>query len=159
MKSGIWSPRKPNSMLLEFSPVVHDQVLVLGMMLQRRGCVLSLSLWGGSPPKTGAVLAASPPSASRYTDVRDNVPRPIWTHSKVTDSKKKKIPQGQPGHDKFYVSGFPDLLPERMQPVYWPNPEVPIDEAMIPFKGQLSLFQYMMSMPIKRGITLFILAD
>ena len=43
---------------------------------------------GGSPPKTGAVLAASPRSATCYTDARDNVPCPIWTHLKVTDSKK-----------------------------------------------------------------------
>ena len=36
----------------------------------------------------------------------------------LIQNKKQQILQGQPGHNKLYVPGFLDLLPERMQPVY-----------------------------------------
>ena len=42
---------------------------------------------------------------------------------------------------------------------YHTHEELSVDEAMIPFKGRLSIKQYMKDKPTKWGIKVFVLAD
>ena len=126
-------------MLLEFSPVVHDQVLVLGMMLQRRGCVLSQSLWGWFTSQDRST-GSKPTLCYTLQSARDNVPRPMWTHSKVTDSKKKTNSAGSARAWQIIrpsLSGFANrenatcLLTKSRSTNWWSND--PLQRAIVTF--------------------------
>ena len=55
-----------------------------------------------------------------------------------------QIPRGEPGYDKVYkVRKLLDILTEKSKSNYTPSEYVIIDDAMIPFKGQLGFKQYM----------------
>ncbi len=73
---------------------------------------------------------------------------------------EQQVAAGQPGHDYLYkVRKLLDLLSPRFLSEYNPHEELSIDEAMIPFKGRLSIKQYMKDKPTKWGIKVFVLAD
>ena len=52
-----------------------------------------------------------------------------------------------------------DSVVESIKSEYRPSKNVSIDEAMIPFKGRLSLKQYMPLKLVKRGIKVWECAD
>ena len=69
-------------------------------------------------------------------------------------------PPGSPGYKKLgKIQPILDALCQSFQSVYSPGRNVSVDEAMIPFKGQSSLNQYMPKIPVKRGIKVWALAD
>ena len=69
-------------------------------------------------------------------------------------------PPGSPDYNKLgKVQPVIDSLCESFQSVYTPGKNVSVDEAMIPFKGQSTLKQYMPMKPVKRGIKVWALAD
>ncbi len=73
---------------------------------------------------------------------------------------EQQVAAGQPGHDYLYkVRKLLDLLSPRFLSEYNPHEELSIDEAMIPFKGRLSIKQYRKDKPTKWGIKVFVLAD
>ena len=60
------------------------------------------------------------------------------------NDKRRELPRGHANHDKlFKVRPILDSIVEAMKSEYRPSKNVSIDEAMIPFKGRLSLKQYM----------------
>ena len=70
------------------------------------------------------------------------------------------IPQGRPNHDKlFKVRPFLEAVVKACQEEYWPCQNLSVDEAMVAFKGQLSMKQYVPLKPIKRGIKVWECAD
>ena len=50
-------------------------------------------------------------------------------------------------------------LKEKFKSVYYPHCEVSIDEMMIPFKGRLSMKQYLPFKPVKHGFKVWAMAD
>ena len=69
------------------------------------------------------------------------------------NNKRRELPRGHANHDKlFKVQPILDSIVEAVKSEYRPSKNVSIDEAMIPFKGRLSLKQYMSLKPVKRGI-------
>ncbi|KAK3590559.1 hypothetical protein CHS0354_008489 [Potamilus streckersoni] len=52
-----------------------------------------------------------------------------------------------------------DHLRRAFQSEYVPHKQVTVDEAMVPFKGRLSLKQYIKDKPVKFGIKIWVLAD
>lgn len=54
---------------------------------------------------------------------------------------------------------FVDLLTTRFQENYQLSRELSIDESMVPFRGRLSLKQYMKDKPIKWGIKCWMMAE
>jgi len=52
-----------------------------------------------------------------------------------------------------------DHLRHAFQSEYVPHKQVTVDESMVPFKGRLSLKQYMKNKPVKFGIKIWVLAD
>ena len=52
-----------------------------------------------------------------------------------------------------------DHLRHAFQSEYVPHKQVTVDESMVPFKGRLSLKQYMKDKPVKFGIKIWVLAD
>ena len=76
------------------------------------------------------------------------------------NDKRRELPCGHANHDKlFKVRPFLDSIVEAVKSEYRPSKNVLIDEAMIPFKGRLSLKQYMPLKPVKRGIKVWECAD
>lgn len=70
------------------------------------------------------------------------------------------IPRGQPNHDKlFKVRPLLDALVRAFREEYCPTQNLSVDKAMVAFKGQLSLKQYVPLKPIKRGIKVWECAD
>ena len=59
----------------------------------------------------------------------------------------------------FKVRLILDNLRKSFQEEYIPHREVSVDEAMIPFKGQLGMKQYMKDKPVKFGIKMWVAAD
>ena len=60
------------------------------------------------------------------------------------NDKRRELPRGHANHEKlFKVRPILDSIVEAMKSEYRPSKNVSIDEAMIPFKGRLSLKQYM----------------
>ena len=73
---------------------------------------------------------------------------------------EQQVVAGQPGHDFLYkVRKLLDLLSPWFLSEYNPHEELSIDETIIPFKGRLSIKQYMKDKPTKWGIKVFVLAD
>ena len=76
------------------------------------------------------------------------------------NDKRRELPRGHANHDKlFKVRPLLDSVVEAIKSEYRPSKNVSIDEAMIPFKGRLSLKQYMPLKPVKRGIKVWECAD
>ena len=50
-------------------------------------------------------------------------------------------------------------LKESFKAVYYPNSQLSVDEAMIPFKGRSSMKQYLPLKPVKRGFKVWAMAD
>ena len=83
----------------------------------------------------------------------------IFRFLHLCDSEQQ-VAAGQPGHDYLYkVRKLLDILSPRFLSEYNTHEELSIDEAMIPFKGRLSIKQYMKDKPTKWGIKVFVLAD
>jgi len=65
-----------------------------------------------------------------------------------------------PQHDKLHkVRYILNHCRTAFQNEYQPHREISVDEAMIPFKGRLSMKQYMKDKPVKFGIKLWVAAD
>ena len=63
-------------------------------------------------------------------------------------------------NDKLHkVRYLLDHLRHAFQSEYVPHKQVTVDESMVPFKGRLSLKQYMKDKPVKFGIKIWVLAD
>ena len=62
----------------------------------------------------------------------------------------KKVAVRQPGHDYLFRKLL-DLLSSCFESEYNTHEELSVDEAMIPFKGRLSIKQYMKDKPTKWG--------
>ena len=76
------------------------------------------------------------------------------------NDKRRELPRGHANHNKlFKVRPLLDSVVEAIKSEYRPSKNVSIDEAMIPFKGRLSLKQYMPLKPVKRGIKVWECAD
>ena len=70
------------------------------------------------------------------------------------------IPCGQPGYDRFgKVRPVIESVRQRFLENYRPHRENAIDEAMVPFKGQSSLKQYIPLKPVRRGFKIWMRAD
>ena len=70
------------------------------------------------------------------------------------------VPCGQPNHDKlFKVRPFLDAVVKNLREEYRPKQNLSVDEAMVGFKGQLSMKQYLPMKPVKRGIKIWECAD
>ena len=83
----------------------------------------------------------------------------IYRFLHLSDSEQQ-VAVGQPGHDYLYkVRKLLDLLSPHFLSEYNSHEELSIDEAMIPFKGRLSIKQYMKDKPTKWGIKVFVLVD
>ena len=69
-------------------------------------------------------------------------------------------PPGSPEYDRLgKIRPVAEILSERVAAVYEPGRNISIDEAMIPFKGQSSLKQYMPLKPVRRGIKVWTRAE
>ena len=67
------------------------------------------------------------------------------------NDKRKELPRGHANHDKlFKVGPLLDSVVDAIKSEYRPTKNVAVDEAMIPFKGRLSLKQYVPLKPVKR---------
>ena len=76
------------------------------------------------------------------------------------NDKRRELPRGHANHDKlFKARPILDSIVEAVKSEYRLSKNVSIDEAMIPFKGRLSLKQYMPLKPVKRGIKVWECAD
>ena len=83
----------------------------------------------------------------------------IWRFLHLSHTTQQK-PAGHPEHDKlFKVCPLVRLLQDSFESLYNLHRQVTIDEAMIPFKGRLSIVQYMKAKPTKWGIKVFVLSD
>ena len=62
-------------------------------------------------------------------------------------------PPGDPQYNKLgRIQHVINLLSISFQSVYCPSKYASVDETVIPFKGRLTMKQYMLLKPIKRGI-------
>jgi len=76
------------------------------------------------------------------------------------NNNENAIPRGQPNHNKlFKVRPFLEAVLKACCEEYRPRQNLAVDEAMVAFKGQLSMKQYVPSKPIKRGIKIWECAD
>ena len=76
------------------------------------------------------------------------------------NNNENAIPRGQPNHDKlFTVRPFLEAVVKACREEYRPRQNLAVDEAMVAFKGQLSMKQYVPMKPIKRGIKIWECAD
>ena len=76
------------------------------------------------------------------------------------NNNENAIPQGQPNHDKlFKVRPFLEAVVKACREEYRPRQNLSVDEAMVAFKGQLSMKQYVPLKPIKRGIKVWECTD
>lgn len=70
------------------------------------------------------------------------------------------VGRGEPGYDRLAkVRPVIEILKQSFLSSYNPHRENSIDEAMIKFKGQSSLKQYLPKKPIKRGFKVWVRAD
>ena len=70
------------------------------------------------------------------------------------------VPRGEPNHDKrFKVRPFLDAVVKNLREEHRPKQNLSVDEAMVGFKGQLSIKQYLPTKPVKRGIKIWECAD
>ena len=68
--------------------------------------------------------------------------------------------RGDPNFDRLgRVRPVLDIITSNLKSVYQPGRETSVNEAMIKFKGQSSIKQYMPKKPVKRGIKAWVLAD
>ena len=66
------------------------------------------------------------------------------------------VPRGQPNHDKlFKVRPFLEAVMKNCREEYRPKQNSSMNEAMVGFKGQLSMKQYLPLKPVKRGIKIW----
>ena len=58
----------------------------------------------------------------------------------------ESIPKNQPGHYSLYkIRGLVNLIIPKFQSLYVPKQHICIDESLVPFKGQISLCQFILS--------------
>ena len=70
------------------------------------------------------------------------------------------VPRGDPNFDKLHkVRPLIDTLTMKFLTLYNPHRENSIDEAMVLYKGQSSLKQFMPKKPIKRGFKVWCRCD
>ncbi|KAK3721417.1 hypothetical protein QZH41_008030 [Actinostola sp. cb2023] len=75
-------------------------------------------------------------------------------------NNENAVPRGQPNHDKLYkVQPLLDSIVPKFTEEYQPTQNMVVDEAMVAFKGQLAMKQYMPMKPVKRGIKVWACAD
>ena len=69
------------------------------------------------------------------------------------------VPRGQPGHDRsFKIRPMITSLAAAWQAAYKIGKSVSVDECMVPFKGRVSMIQYMPKKPNKWGLKGWVLA-
>ena len=68
--------------------------------------------------------------------------------------------RGEEGYSRTQkVDPVISALKQNFQAAYYPNREVSIDEAMIPFKGRSSMKQYVPLKPVKCGFKVWAMAN
>ena len=81
-------------------------------------------------------------------------------HFYTTAILTKQVAAGQPGYDYLYnLRKLLDFFSPLFQSEYNTHEELSVDEAINPFKGLLSIKQYMKDKPTKWDIKVFVLAD
>lgn len=76
------------------------------------------------------------------------------------NNNENAIPRGHPNHDKlFKVRPLLKAVVKACREEYRPCQNLSVDEAMVAFKGQLSMKQYVPLKPMKRGIKFWECAD
>ena len=106
---------------------------------------LKSDIFGVFPVITGALVR------DRFMDI-------LWTLH--FNDNEKAAPRGSSEYDKLYkVNPLVDKLSKNFLALYNPHRENSIDEAMVIYKGQSSLKQYMPKKPIKRGFKVWCRCD
>ena len=68
--------------------------------------------------------------------------------------------RGEPNFSRLQkVDPIINHLKDRFKSTYYPNCQLSVDEAMIPFKGRSSMKQYLPLKPVKRGFKVWAMAD
>ena len=94
---------------------------------------------------------ASRISRDRFMDIRR------YIH--FVDNTSLELP-GSDGYDRLgKIRPVLEFLQEKFITLYNPHQECSIDEAMIPFKGQSTMKQYLPKKPVKRGFKVWVRAD
>ena len=76
------------------------------------------------------------------------------------NNNSNALPREDANYNKlFKVRPLLDVITKQFREVYNPAQNLSIDEAMIAFKGRLSIKQYMPQKPIKRGIKVWCCAS
>ena len=99
----------------------------------------------------------------RYVPIADRITRDRfeeitrYLHFVDNDSLPAR---GEEGYSRLQkVDPVISALKTNFQSAYYPHCELSIDEAMIPFKGQSSMKQYVPLKPVKRGFKVWAMAD
>ena len=76
------------------------------------------------------------------------------------NDNEKAAPRGHRDHDKlFKIRPLFEAVNRKFLEEYQPSQNLSVDEAMIAFKGQLAMKQYLPLKPVKRGIKVWMCAD
>ena len=99
----------------------------------------------------------------RYAPIADRISRnrfeAITRYLHFVDNDKLPA-RGEDGFSRLQkVDPVISSLKESFKAVYYPNSQLSVDEAMIPFKGRSSMKQYLPLKPVKRGFKVWAMAD
>ena len=99
----------------------------------------------------------------RYAPIADRISRDrfeeITRYLHFVDNNSLPS-RGEEGYSRLQkVDPVISALKVKFQAAYYPNCQVSIDEAMIPFKGRSSMKQYLPLKPVKRGFKVWAMAD
>ena len=76
------------------------------------------------------------------------------------NDNEKAAPRGHRDHDKlFKIRPLFEVVNSKFLEEYQPSQNLSVDEAMIAFRGQLAMKQYLPMKPVKRGIKVWMCAD
>ena len=97
-----------------------------------------------------------------YSPITDRITRDrfeqITRYLHFTENDTLPV-RGEEGYSRTQkVDPVISALKQNFQAAYYPNREVSIDGAMIPFKGQSSMKQYVPLKPVKRGFKVWAMA-
>ena len=99
----------------------------------------------------------------RYAPIADRITRDrfeeITRYLHFADNEKLPS-RGEDGYSRLQkVDPIISSLKDRFKSTYYPNCQLSVDEAMIPFKGRSSMKQYLLLKPVKRGFKVWAMAD
>ena len=76
------------------------------------------------------------------------------------NDNEKAAPCKHRDHDKlFKIRPLFEVVKSKFLKEYQPSQNLSVDKAMIAFKGQLAMKQYLLMKPVKRGIKVWMCAD